>query len=98
MPEPSVSFRHIIPMSADDLRPEAPTPPRHGWLRSVLLMAVPLAITWWVAFLVTGLLWWSATAEAQPQVSPPDPPHLEVVDGGSIDLERWARAHPRWTP
>ncbi|MEA3402176.1 MAG: hypothetical protein U9R79_13145 [Armatimonadota bacterium] len=85
-------------MSADDLRPEAPAPTRGGWLRAVLMMALPLAIVWWLAFSITGILWWSASEEDVPQVPPPEPAHLAEVEADSIDLEAYARAHSSWVP
>jgi hypothetical protein len=84
-------------MSADDLRPEEPQPADRGWIRTVLLMAFPLALVWAAAFWITGLLWWEA-GEAVEQVPPPDVPQIDSVDGDSIDLQRYKRAHPRWTP
>jgi len=84
-------------VSVDELSPETPEPTRWSWLRPVLLMAVPLAVVWAIAFAITGLLWWGASEDVE-QVAPPAPPALESIDGGSIDLERYARAHPTWTP
>ncbi len=86
-------------MSADDIRRETTEADgaRGGWLRPILLMAAPLAVAWWVAFAVTGLLWWRASPDV-PQVPPPDPPQMETIDAEHIDLERYIRAHPYWMP
>ncbi|MGC9317583.1 MAG: hypothetical protein ACP5KN_06040 [Armatimonadota bacterium] len=85
-------------MSADDLRPEVPAAERHGWIRAVLVMALPLATVWWVAFSITGILWWSAPEKDIPQVPPPEPAQLAEVQADTIDLDRYARAHPYWIP
>lgn len=84
-------------MSADDLRLEKPEPTERGWLPTVLLMAIPLAVVWAVAFWITGLLWWDA-GEAVQQVPPPEAPQIEAVDASNIDLDRYTKAHPRWEP
>lgn len=84
-------------MSADDLRLEEPKPTERGWLRTVLLMALPLAVVWAVAFWITGLLWWEA-GEAVEQVPPPARPQIERVDASDIDLDRYTVAHPQWQP
>ena len=84
-------------MSADDLRPEKPERSERGWQRTVLLMAVPLAAVWAVAFWITGLLWWDA-GKAVEQVPPPETPQIERVDASTIDIERYTTAHPRWDP
>lgn len=84
-------------MSADDLRLEEPRGRERGWLRTVLLMAVPLAAVWAVAFWITGLLWWEADVVVE-QIPPPEPPQIEAVDADSIDLDRYNRAHPAWSP
>jgi hypothetical protein len=84
-------------MGADDLRLEEPEKTERGWLRTVLLMAVPLAAVWAAAFWITGLLWWDA-GEAVEQVPPPDPPEIQAVDHEGIDLERYSRAHPTFSP
>jgi hypothetical protein len=84
-------------MSADDLRLEEPARTERGWFTTVLLMALPLAAVWAVAFWITGLLWWEAD-EVVAQVSPPPPPQIEQVDATGIDLERYTRAHPTWQP
>lgn len=84
-------------MSADELMLDTPARTQRSWLRVALLMAVPLAVTWAVAFAVTGLLWWGAPGQVE-QVAPPPPPELAPVDTAGIDLERYGRAHPMWTP
>jgi ferric-dicitrate binding protein FerR (iron transport regulator) len=84
-------------MSAEDLRLEEPERSERGWQRTVLLMAVPLAAVWAIAFWITGLLWWDA-GEAVQQVPPPEAPQIERVDASTIDLERYTTAHPRWEP
>ncbi len=84
-------------MSADEFRSRTPESTRRHRLRPVLLMAIPLALVWAVAFAVTGLLWWGASDDVA-QVAPPQAPTLAAVDDSSIDLELYARAHPSWTP
>jgi len=84
-------------MSADDLRFEEPARAERGWLRTVLIMVVPLATVWAIAFWITGLLWWDA-GESVAQVPPPKPPEIQQVDASSIDLELYTAAHPRWQP
>lgn len=84
-------------MSADDLMPNPPEAPQQSWLRAALLMSVPLAVAWSVAFAITGLLWWSAPGQVE-QVPPPPAPTLAPVDAAAIDLDRYARAHTMWTP
>lgn len=85
-------------MAADDIRLEEPRQTDRSWLRTVLLMALPLAVIWGVAFWVTGLLWWDAKVGDVQQVSPPPPASIEAVDGSRIDLERYRRARPHWSP
>ena len=84
-------------MTADELRLEEPGRAEPGWLRTVLLMAIPLAAVWAAAFWITGLLWWDA-GEAVKQVPPPEPPRIERVDASTVDLELYTTAHPRWEP
>lgn len=84
-------------MSIDEIRLDSPELKRWNWLRPVLLMAVPLAVVWAIAFAITGLLWWGASEDVE-QVAPPAPPALESIDSSSVDLELYARAHPAWTP
>ncbi|MFP4249141.1 MAG: hypothetical protein ACLFU7_05745 [Armatimonadota bacterium] len=84
-------------MSADDLRLEEPARAERGWFRTVLLMVLPLAAVWAVAFWITGLLWWEA-GEAVAQVAPPEPPRIEQSDASGIDIERYTTAHPTWQP
>ncbi len=84
-------------MSADDVTADGPAPDRRSGPRPVLLMALALAAVWAVAFAITGLLWWSAGGKVE-QVPPPEAPKLEAVDGSSVNLERYGRAHPSWTP
>jgi len=84
-------------MSADDLRLEEPEQTERGWLWTVLVMAVPLAAVWAVAFWITGLLWWDA-GEVVEQLPPPEPTQIEAVDYENIDLDRYTRAHPTFQP
>lgn len=84
-------------MAADGLGLEEPEPAERGWVRTVLVMALPLAAVWAIAFWITGLLWWEA-GEAVEQVPPPEPPGIQSVDAGGIDLGRYTTAHPRWQP
>lgn len=84
-------------MSADELRLEKPEQTDRGWLRTVLLMTVPLAAVWAVAFWITGLLWWDA-GEVVEQVPPPEAPRIEAVASENIDLERYTRAHSTFVP
>ena len=86
-------------MSTDDLRLEVPaqTKKERGWLRTVLLMALPLAVVWGVAFWITGLLWWEA-GDAVAQLPPPAAPQIEAVDPDVVNLERYKTAHPHWQP
>jgi hypothetical protein len=85
-------------MSAEEQRSEAPDPSERGWLRTSLLMALPLAVMWAVAFWITGILWWDAGEAAVEQVPPPEPPAIEAVDAGGTDLDLYTRAHPFWSP
>ncbi len=85
-------------MSAEDLRLEQPAEVDRSWLRPVLAMAVPLAITWWVAFSITGIMWWRAQQPTVEQVPPPEPARLESVQADSIDLDLYRRANPYWMP
>lgn len=85
-------------MSADDLRLEEPQKNGTPWVRTVLLMVLPLAAAWAVAFWVTGLLWWDAAVGDVTQVPPPEPAQIESVDADRIDLDRYTRARPYWTP
>ena len=84
-------------MTADELRLEEPKGADRGWLRTVGLMALPLAAVWAAAFLVTGLLWWGAR-DTVAQVAPPAAPQIAPVDADGIDLDRYTTAHPRWEP
>lgn len=84
-------------MSADELEPGESKRAERSWLQTVLLMAVPLAVVWAIAFLITGLLWWGAT-DSVDQVPPPAAPHIAPVDAAGIDLDRYTAAHPRWEP
>lgn len=84
-------------MTADELRPEEPERTERSWLQTVLVMALPLAVVWAAAFWITGLLWWDA-GEAVEQVPPPEPAQIQQVGADSIDLERYTKAHPAWTP
>jgi hypothetical protein len=84
-------------MAVDEIRPEEPEPTERGWVRTVLIMALPLAAVWAAAFWITGLLWWDA-GDAVEQLPPPDPPQIESVESETIDLDRYTRAHPMWQP
>ncbi|HCA46833.1 MAG TPA: hypothetical protein DEP45_05575 [Armatimonadetes bacterium] len=84
-------------MTADELRLEAPQSAERGWLRTVALMALPLAAVWATAFLITGLLWWGARDTTE-QIPPPPAPQVIVPDANSVDLEAYTRAHPQWQP
>jgi len=84
-------------VSADEVTVETPERAQRSWLHAALLMSVPLAATWAVAFAITGLLWWGAPGQVE-QVAPPPAPALAPLDSASIDLERYGRAHARWTP
>jgi len=84
-------------MAADEQKLEDPGGSDSGWLRTVGLMALPLAAAWAAAFLVTGLLWWGAR-DTVAQVAPPAAPEIVSVDADGIDLDRYTTAHPRWEP
>jgi hypothetical protein len=84
-------------VSTDQLQVKNPPHTQRSWLWAALFMAVPLAVTWAVAFAITGLMWWGAPQKVEP-VPPPPPPELAQVDTADIDLERYGRAHPMWMP
>ncbi|MFW5868796.1 MAG: hypothetical protein ACOCX2_13315 [Armatimonadota bacterium] len=84
-------------MSADDLRLEVPSRSERSWLGTVLLMVLPLAAVWAIAFWITGLLWWDA-GESVAQIPPPEAPQIESIDASTIDLDRYTTAHPQWQP
>ena len=85
-------------MSADELRLEEPKYTERSWARTILLMILPLALVWAIAFWATGLLWWEAAVHDVEQVPPPAPPVIEQVDSSRVDLERYTRARPSWSP
>ncbi len=85
-------------MGVEDQISEAPDSSERGWLGTTLLMAVPLAVTWAVAFWITGILWWDAGADEVQQVPPPEPPAIEAVDASGTNLDLYGRAHPFWSP
>ncbi len=84
-------------MTSDELRSEEPERSERSWIRTILLMAVPLALVWAAAFWITGLMWWEAGTQVEP-VPPPETAEIQPVDSDSIDLDRYTKAHPSWTP
>jgi hypothetical protein len=67
-----------------------------AWLAAVIVLV--LAVAWWAAFWLTGLLWWGAPADAGQRVPPPVPAQLRDAQAPWVDLDLYQRSHPRWQP
>ena len=71
---------------------------RTNWWRTVLLMAIPLALAWAAAFWVTGMLWWHAPDTAARVDHTPPPAKIHAANSGWVDLELYRRSNPQWRP
>ena len=71
---------------------------RTSWLRTVLLMAIPLALAWTAAFWVTGMLWWRAPDLATNADQTPPPAQVHSADSDWVDIEMYRRSNPQWRP
>ncbi len=85
-------------MSAEAANEEKATVSRNGWLRTVLVMAVPLAVAWGAAFWVTGMLWWRAPAPDEAAAATPPPASVHEVDSAWVDMPMYKRSNPQWHP
>lgn len=71
---------------------------RTSWLRTILLMAIPLALAWLVAFWVTGMLWWRAPDTAVAVDQTPPPAQVHPADSDWVDIDLYRRTNPQWRP
>ena len=69
-----------------------------SWLRTILLMAIPLALAWTAAFWVTGMLWWRAPDTAAQATQVPPPAQVYPADSDWVDIEMYRRSNPQWRP
>ncbi len=66
--------------------------------RVLVVMAVlVLALLWHQVFVMTGVLWWNAPAQATP-VTRPHAPRLRAPASGWVDVDTYLRTHPVWVP
>ncbi len=75
-----------------------PATARPAWLRTVLLMAIPLALAWAAAFWVTGMLWWRAPDTAAQATEVPPAAQVHAADSDWVDIEMYRRSNPQWRP
>ena len=75
-----------------------PATAKPAWLRTVLLMAIPLALAWAAAFWVTGMLWWRAPDTAAQANEIPPPAQVHPADSDWVDIEMYRRSNPQWRP
>jgi len=64
----------------------------------VIAIVLLLALTWWAAFSVTGILWWHAQEDAADKLPPPRPLELGPTEPAWVNLELYHASHPQWRP
>lgn len=70
--------------------------PGSAWVLAIVAL-LALGLLWQQVFVMTGLLWWDATGDAQ-RVPRPKPPTIQPPDTDWVDLQAYLGTHPVWRP